>query len=62
MTKEERLKYMQNKFPQLVDSKVDAILPISQVELEEEVNLLKGVEEFNHIKELDNQILTSDER
>jgi hypothetical protein len=66
MTKEQRLKYMQNRFPALAQTicatpSVDAVIPIGAVEVAETVNELDGFKEHARDEHSAHDALTSDE-
>lgn len=60
MNKEQRLQYMQKRFPQLEESRVDAVLLVSKAEIEEEVTAMDTYREFARDK-ASVKAITSDE-
>jgi hypothetical protein len=59
MTKKEQLKYMRKRFPEL-DEAVDAVLPVTKRDIEEEASLMESVLEERRNRRA-NGGLTSDE-
>ena len=62
MTKQERLEYMRKRFPQLEQTRVDAVLSISKFEIDTEIKELDTYREFERDKASVKIALTSDER
>lgn len=46
MNKEERLKYIKQRYPQLEENHVDAVLPFTKADIEDEMSRMDGYREY----------------
>lgn len=62
MDKQQRLEYMRKRFPQLEQDRVDAVLSVSNAEIDAEMKEMDTYREFARDKQSSKEALTSDER